>query len=203
MKKTPIHAQVYVHDARPTENHATIAIRFSREREGMTYWYVRSQRNNLSTIGRTAWDVLERKTLLRWEAERIERDPYRDQWDTVPGFGIPYAATLEADARAVACEAFLAFVRVVSGQYIETPSQLLALLASDRRIALTVEWEWCAAGSVYTSIHDLPTGRRYGCARFLNSPEVLESKAEELMERAEWERKRAARRAGEEAEAAE
>lgn len=193
MKKTAIHAKVLVHDARPHEDHATIAIRFSPTAESMRYWYVRAQRNNLDRVGRSPWDHIDRKTLVRWEAERIEHDPFAAQWDTVPNFGTPYSATLEADAGAMASECFGAFIRAIAGRYIETPSQLLAILAADRRIALTIEWEWTCAGNVYVSLNDVPLDRRWACTRFLASPEVLEAKAALLLEQAESQRARLAR----------
>lgn len=203
MKKQPLHAHVFVNDAKHFADYATVSIRFSAERDGMTYWYARGQRNNLSRVGRSPYDGLDRTTLLRFEASKIETDPYADQWDTVPGFGAPYACEIEARADALGGAAFLAFVRCVNGHRVETPSQLLALLATDRRIALTVAWEWTVAGNVYTSAYDIPHERRYGFGRFLNSAEVLEAKAAELIARAEHARERAERLAREDSEAAE
>jgi hypothetical protein len=202
MKKQELHAHVFVHDAKPFAEYATVSIRFSATRDGMTYWYARAQRNNLSRMGANPFD-LDRKTLIRFEASKIETDPYANQWDTVPGFGAPYACEVEARSEALGSAAFLAFVRAIHGQRIETPAQLLALLATDRRIALSLDWEWTAAGSVYTSVYDIPHDRRYGFGRFLNSAEVLEAKAAELVERAQYARERAARIAREEGEAAE
>lgn len=201
MKKQSMHAHVFVQDAKPFADYATVSIRFSAERDGMTYWYARSQRNNLSRVGRGPYD-LDRATLLRFEATKIETDPYADQWDTVPGFGAPYACEIEARADALGSAAFLAFVRCVNGHRIETPAQLLALLAADRRIALSINWEWTVGGNVYTSAYDIPHDRRYGFGRFLNSAEVLDAKAAELSARAQYARERAERIAREEDEAA-
>jgi hypothetical protein len=201
MKKTAIHCKVIVHDASPRADYATVALRFGVTADSYSCWYVRAQRNNLDRVGRTAFDHLDRKTLIRWEAERIEHDPNAELWDTVPSFGTPYAPEVEARADAMGSDAFLSFVRCMNGQRIETPSQILALLACDRRIALTVEWEWFVGGNVYTSIHDVPSERRWSMARFLNSAEVLESKAALLLEQAERARARAERKAKEAEEA--
>lgn len=202
MKKQSLYAHVFVNDAKPFADYAVVSIRFSAEREGMTYWYARGQRNNLSRVGRSPFD-LDRATLLRFEASKIETDPYADCWDTVPGFGAPYACEVEARADALGSDAFRAFVLSIHGHHVETPAQLLALLATDRRVALTVDWEWTVGGSVYTSVYDIPHGRRYGFGRFLNSAEVLDAKAAELTERAQHARERAERLAREESEAAE
>lgn len=203
MKRQPLHAHVFVQDAKPFADYATVSIRFSAERDGMTYWYARGQRNNLSRVGRSPYDGLDRATLLRFEASKIEADPYADLWDTVPGFGAPYACEVEARAEALGSDAFRAFVLSIHGHRIETPAQLLALLATDRRIALTVEWEWTVGGNVYTSVYDIPHDRRYGFGRFVNSAEVLDAKAAELIERAQHARERAARLALLASEAAE
>lgn len=208
MKKTALHATVTVNDARPTADYATIAIAFSdagASEWSNARWLIRAQRNNLAHLGRSHWDVLNRETLVRFEAEKIEHDAFAEQWDAVPGFGAPYACELEARPEALASSAFLAFVRCVNGHgyNLETPAQLLSLLASDKRISLTVDWEYWHAGTQYTHIHDVPSDRRYGFGRFLNSADVLEAKAKALLERAESERQRAARRAAEECEAAE
>jgi hypothetical protein len=202
MKKQGLHAHVFVHDAKPFADYATVSIRFSPTRDGMTYWHARAQRNNLSRMGKNPFD-LDRATLIRFEASKIETDSYADQWDTVPGFGAPYACEVEARSGALGSAAFLAFVRAIHGHRIETPAQLLALLATDRRIALSLDWEWTAGGNVYTSVYDVPHDRRYGFGRFLNSAEVLEAKAAELVERAQYARERAERIAREESEAAE
>lgn len=203
MKKQNLCAHVFVNDARPFADYATVSIRFSAERDGMTYWYARGQRNNLSRVGRSPYDALDRPTLLRFEAAKIETDPYADLWDTVPGFGAPYACEVEARSDALGSDAFRAFVLSIHGHHIETPAQLLALLATDRRIALTVAWEWTVAGNVYTAVYDIPHERRYGFGRFLSSVEVLEAKAAELIERAQHARARAEALAREESEAAE
>jgi hypothetical protein len=202
MKKTAIHCKIIVHDASPRADYATVALRFGATADSYSCWHVRAQRNNLDRIGRTAFDHLDRKTLVRWEAERIEHDPNAELWDTVPSFGSPYAPEIEARSDAIGTDAFFAFARCMHGHRVETPSQLLALLACDRRIALTVGWEWCVGSECYTSIYDVPSERRWSMSRFLNSAEVLEAKAALLIEQAERARACAERKA-KEAEAAE
>lgn len=178
--KTPIHIHVIVCDAAPFADFASVTLRVSSTRDAFTCFYVRSQRNSLRYRG----GIISSETHLRWEAERIERDAFAELWDVVPGFGAPYGADVDAALSALDSSCFSAFLRAIAGKQCGNPSEVIAALRADKRIALTSSWSALLSGKEYTETFEVPQDRKGGFAAFVRSPEVLRAKATELMEQA-------------------
>ena len=178
--RTPIHVHSIVCDAQEFCDYATVTLRVSSTRDSLSYFYVRSQRNALRYRG----GIISSETHLRWEAERIERDAFAELWDVVPGFGAPYGADVDAALSALDSSCFSAFLRAIAGKHASNPSELIAALRADKRIALTSSWSAFLSGKEYTETFDVPSERKGGFAAFVRSPEVLRAKADELIEQA-------------------